>query len=255
MPSARRATLLGMTERRDRWREWIDGKIRKNVLDMHLQRDSYMKVTRILAANDRLPESYWWEFMVSTYITTQVMAVRRQADNSRRVASLARIMLEIKSRPEAISRDYWLGQWDLEDEATDPYGGLALVAENAWAEQYAGGVGDYVDPAIPEADYAKLRSAASKVNQFANRHIAHSQATIHQPDLQRPPDVEPASAEDETLSAKEVHEVIDVIGDLFKKYYNLLTASSYVFLEPVIQHDWLAPFRVPWMEPGYEPED
>jgi hypothetical protein len=155
----------------------------------------------------------------------------------------------------AISRDYWLGQWDLEDEATDPYGGLALVAENAWAEQYAGGVGDYVDPAIPEADYAKLRSAASKVNQFANRHIAHSPATIHQPDLQRPPDVEPASAEDETLSAKEVHEVIDVIGDLFKKYYNLLTASSYVFLEPVIQHDWLAPFRVPWMKPGYEPED
>ena len=44
---------------------------------------------------------------------------------------------------------------------------------------------------------------------------------------------------------------IDVIGDLFAKYYNLLTASSYAFLVPVIQHNWLAAFEVPWMPEGY----
>lgn len=49
--------------------------------------------------------------------------------------------------------------------------------------------------------------------------------------------------------------MIDVIGELFKRYYNLLTASSYVMLEPVIQHDWLAAFRVPWMGSGYTPDD
>jgi hypothetical protein len=38
--------------------------------------------------------------------------------------------------------------------------------------------------------------------------------------------------------------------DLFKKYYNLLTASSYVMLVPVIQNDWKAIFRQPWMRPG-----
>jgi hypothetical protein len=47
-----------------------------------------------------------------------------------------------------------------------------------------------------------------------------------------------------------VHDAIDVIGHLFKKYYNLFTATSYVFLEPVIQSDWKAVFRVPWMRPG-----
>ena len=65
---------------------------------MHLERDAYMKVTSILAANTTLPNSYWWEFMVDTYITTQAMAVRRQADQKRGVASLARIILETKTR-------------------------------------------------------------------------------------------------------------------------------------------------------------
>ena len=46
-----------------------------------------------------------------------------------------------------------------------------------------------------------------------------------------------------------------MIGELFKKYFNLLTASSYVFLVPVLQHDWLAAFRVPWMKPGTEPDE
>jgi hypothetical protein len=53
---------------------------------MHLQRDAYMKVSRSLSTNETLPESYWREFMFDTYITTQAMAVRRQADIDKRVA-------------------------------------------------------------------------------------------------------------------------------------------------------------------------
>jgi hypothetical protein len=39
-----------------------------------------------------------------------------------------------------------------------------------------------------------------------------------------------------------------VIGELFKKYSNLLTASTYPLgLEPAIQGDWKAIFREPWI--------
>jgi hypothetical protein len=100
-----------MSERRERWRAWIADPIRKNVLTMHLQRDAYKKVTGILAADTALPDSYGWEFMVGTYITTQTMAVRRQADVDKRVASLVRIMLELKTRPQLITREYWISQW------------------------------------------------------------------------------------------------------------------------------------------------
>lgn len=241
-----------MSEPRERWRAWIDGKIRLNILEMHLQRDSYATVSRILSANTSLPNSYWWEFMVDTYITTEAMAVRRQADNDKRVASLARIMLEAKTQPHLITREHWIGQW-----RDDPDDRLWIQHEalREWSAQYAGTTGHYLDPAIPAADYEQLRSATSKVNRFVSEHIAHSQAGIHQPDRQQPADVDAASP-GTMLTAHEVHEVIDVIGELFKKYYNLLTASSYAFLVPVIQHDWLAAFRVPWIPEGDdEPHD
>ena len=50
-----------------------------------------------------------------------------------------------------------------------------------------------------------------------------------------------------TLTLKDVHDAIDVIRDLFKRYYNLLTASSYGSLVPLIQHNWKAVFREPWL--------
>ena len=37
------------------------------------------------------------------------------------------------------------------------------------------------------------------------------------------------------------------MGDVFKKYANLLTAGSYVTLVPALQEDWLAIFRQPWI--------
>jgi hypothetical protein len=40
---------------------------------------------------------------------------------------------------------------------------------------------------------------------------------------------------------------IDVIGEMFKKYSNVLTAGSWLYLEPTIQEDWTAIFRVPWI--------
>jgi hypothetical protein len=51
----------------------------------------------------------------------------------------------------------------------------------------------------------------------------------------------------ETTTLNDVHDAIDVIGVLFSKYYALFTAASMVRLEPAIRHDWLVPFREPWI--------
>jgi hypothetical protein len=47
---------------------------------------------------------------------------------------------------------------------------------------------------------------------------------------------------------------IDRIGDLFRKYALLLTASSWMTLEPVPQYDWLAVFREAWIPSEKRPE-
>ena len=156
--TARHAARMA-DERTDRWRGWIDGPIRKNVLTMHLQRDAYMKVTRILSANKNLPDSYWWEFMVDTYITTQAIAVRRQTDLDGRVASLARLISQIRDKPDAITREYWIGQW--RDDPSDA-DWIQREAERGWATQYGGDEGDHLDPSIPVTDLEALRGGIAQ---------------------------------------------------------------------------------------------
>jgi hypothetical protein len=41
-----------------------------------------------------------------------------------------------------------------------------------------------------------------------------------------------------------------MIGEIFRKYALLFTAASYITLEPVIQENWLAVFREPWIREG-----
>jgi hypothetical protein len=51
----------------------------------------------------------------------------------------------------------------------------------------------------------------------------------------------------------EIDHAIDLIGEIFTRYASLLTASGWALLEPAIQHDWLAPFRQPWIRPKTPP--
>lgn len=100
MPTAAAATMRYMTDQRiAKWQGWIDGTIKNNVLTMHLQRDAWRKVSKMLQDNGQLPESYWWEFMRDTYATTQAVAVRRQADTHKDVASLGKLIEEVTEDP------------------------------------------------------------------------------------------------------------------------------------------------------------
>jgi hypothetical protein len=221
-----------MTDHRiEKWTRWIDGSIKNDVLTMHLHRDAWRTVAEILDAHGHLPPSYWWEFMRDTYATTQAVAVRRQADTHRDVASLGKLITELADDTDRITREFWIALWRDPDHRWSE-----RTAQRAWEEQFAGSVGEHLDPTIPRGDLDALRTAAASVKAYVDEHVAHAEAKS------LPPEV--------TLTLKQVHDAVDVIGDLFKRYYNLLTASSYLDLVPVIQDDWLAVFRVPWIAPS-----
>ena len=83
------------------------------------------------------------------------------------------------------------------------------------------------------------------MKKYVGKHIAHSEDPG--------PPKDPGSAPPTTLTVDEVDHAIDIIGEIFTRYASLLTASGWAFLEPVIQHDWLAPFREAWIRPRPEP--
>lgn len=224
---------------RAKWTHWIEGPIADDILSIRLRRATWKTVQGLTEENGALPESYWWEFLFTTYSMTQAVGIRRQVDTDRRVASLGRLIREIAASPQVVTRESWLGLWDPASQEM-----VAHVAEPAWATQFGGG--DSLDPEIPTAELKQLRKATKHVTTYVNEHVAHLKAPAPANHRQDPPEAPTRSPT--TLTLNEVHDVIDEVGRMFRKYHNLLTANTYTDLVPVIQDGWLAVFRVPWIQ-------
>ena len=214
-------------QRVEKWSRWIDGTIKNNVLTMHLHRYAWREVAAVLEGNPSLPESYWWEFMLDTYATTQAVAVRRQADPHPDAASLRNLVEEIGEDPGRLTLEFWLGLWN---DASDPI--ERQIAQRQWSEHFGGAVGAHLDPSIPSADPHLLADAATSIRGYVDRNVAHAQSS--------------AVPSEVTLKVADLHAAIDVIGEVFRRYYGLLTASTMYDLVPMIQDDWKAIFRMPW---------
>jgi hypothetical protein len=220
-------------QRVDKWTKWIDGTIKANVLTMHLHRDTWREVAKMLEERGDLPDSYWWEFMLDTYAITQAVAVRRQADTHKDAASLGKLIEEVRDDPTNITRDHWLSLW----KPDGPFD--SLYSARAWEQQWGGEVGDHLDPAIPAADFEALTEGAQTIKAYVDRHLAHSDTS--------------AVGSAVTLQVADLHAAIDVIGGQFQRYYNLFTAADMPILVPAIQHNWKAVFQIPWIKLGSAP--
>lgn len=135
---------------------------------------------------------------------------------------------EVGADAGRIRRDFFLAQ---QDTGEDQY--WARVAEDNWTEKYGGAVGSHLEPTIPAADLDTLRDAGANVRRYVDKHVAHGEASS------------PAVA----LTLNEVHDAVDTIGHLFKKYDFLVQGIGWADLEPAIHHNWQAAFTVPWMKP------
>jgi hypothetical protein len=233
----------------EKWRRWFEQGITNDIYTMHLERFAWKRMEEIVNGNSAVKgtESYLWEFLFNTYAKTQAIAVRRQADTDDQVASLGRLILEVGETPTLLTRDWWLSLWSEDGDGDDPY--WQRVAEDAWAEHYAGEVGDHLDPAIAAIDLVELREGSQTVKEYVDRNVAHLDARMISssdgPPTATPPDAPTRRGSNLTLN--EVHDAIDLIGRLFQKYGHLLTAASWAELTPVLQHDWEAVFRIPWI--------
>lgn len=226
-----------MEQRMAKWRRWIDGPIKASVITMHHHRQVWRGIGKVIEEHGDLPPSAWWEHYFDVYAETQAMAVRRQADLHPDVASLGKLLAEVTDDAQALTPDWWLGLWSL--DADDEY--ERAFARRQWDQEFGGGVGTHLDPAIPEGDLERLMTGSERVKRHVDKHIAHSEDPGVRP---RDPG---ETASDEVLRLDEIDDAIDMIGTIFNRYYSLMTAASMAFLEPAIQHDWLAPFREPWI--------
>ena len=210
----------------EKWLRWLEKEIQQEIFDMNLRRYVFRDVGEIIEANGSLPPSYWFEFSSDTYATTQAVAIRRQAEVDARVISLGQLIAEIGSDADRLTRKFWVGLWSNSDALR--FG----IPDHAFTKHFAPGGGDHLDPAVPEADLARLARDAESVKRYVDQHIAHN-------------DAKPRGG---LPTFEDVNASIDLIGELFIKYANLLTASTWTTVVPVMQDDWQAIFRERWIK-------
>jgi hypothetical protein len=221
-----------MTDQRiAKWTKWIEGDVTNEVIQVNHHRQIYERIGEIVREHGDLPESAFWEYLGSTYAVSQAVAIRRLVDTHRDTVSLRNLIAEIADDASRLTRDFWVGLWD----TTDPID--VMFAERQWSDHYGGEVGDHLDSAIPARDLERLTTSTDPVKEYVEKHVCHI-------DRRRP---EP------TLTFNDLHDASVVVGELFKKYASLLTAKGWALLAPVIQHDWEAVFREPWIREGDRP--
>jgi hypothetical protein len=85
-------------------------------------------------------------------------------------------------------------------------------SERQWGEYFGGKVRDHLDPAIPKADAADLKTAAEKVKRYVDENVAHTARAPKEPAV--------------SLQLADVHEAVKTVDRLFRRYYGLLKCGG-----------------------------
>jgi hypothetical protein len=173
-----------------------------------------------------LPPSAIFDALGIWYATTQSASVRRQLDRRRGVVSLYRLLSEIANHPEVMTRDRHLALWKDEADSREAQSNFDRFAGSRERDQ--------VDVRQVREDMARLRAIGRTVEHYVDEAVAHNAD----------------ETTDEAPTYADLNAAIDAIGEIVKKYASLLKAEILWVLEPVIQGDWKAPFRKPWIPPG-----
>lgn len=184
----------------------------------------YNEVGDLTRANKELPPSHFFTFVSETYAQTQAVGVRRQVETSTRVISLATLLTEMAGDAERLSRKFYVSMYDehLRDLADPDFDRLTGNAD-----------ADHIPASVIQGHLDAIRAATQPIADYVNRHLAHR-------------DRDPL---DTLPTFIELNSAIDTIGEAFNECSLMLNASSWATLEAVMQYDWLAVFRVPWIPP------
>src|SRR5579863_5377293 len=182
-----------------RWRDWIHGDIRDNVVGMYFRRQMWREVNEMLQASPvaQIPSAFW-DFYHENYAAAQAIAIRRQADKTRGTRSLLKLIQEIYGNPALLTREGYVALLD-EFQAKDDL--LVLRANQDW-DLWADPEGQIFDRRIAKADIDQLEADAERVKVYVDDHLAHHAER-------------PKGADLPTL--KDLHETIDAVGAIDRK--------------------------------------
>jgi hypothetical protein len=211
----------------DKWVDWFE-RINNDITYLHRDRQVWRELMEMLSNNQEIPESWWIrEWLTQISVKGLALGIRRQADTRNDVVSLVRLLREIQSNPNVISRDRFMAICNSSGE--DAY--LQFRLDKNYDEWSAGG--SEIDPGLVQKRLDTLHSAAEKVTIYVNKRLAH--------DDEGDPNV--------GFTFGELDVALDSIGNLLTDLYLLLKCAGLASPNPTIVNPWRRAFVVPWESP------
>lgn len=213
-----------------RWQERFE-RVKLELHHLFSMRRKFCDIQGMFQENERLNSigSQAWEWLLLIWGRDAVVAVRRELDDDSNTISLGRILDEMAARPQVMTRRRYMAHM----KGVEP--DLASLNDRYFTSLVVMRPGsdpmdDHLDPDRIRADRKGLNAAAKPVLEYANRMVAHRT---------------PVDKLDMTV--QDIHDSLDAMEPVVKKYYVLLSGSALSNVEPVdVGDDWKEAFTFPW---------
>lgn len=220
-----------MDEKFKKWDKWLD-TIYQEVWKLVANQDSFSKVWSIVDQNPKIqkPNSFY-EFLDDTYAAYSISAIRRQIKPQKDSISFVGLLEEIIETPAVLSKKRFAALYqDFEKNfGTET---MQEVVNNAY-QRFAAAGAAHVDPKIVQQDLNQLKAQGDKIEEYADRRIAHRDKRVSK-----------------IPTFGEVDACIDSLKKLTIKYRLLFRAEdlSHCFVPTQLGTDyWEEIFSQPWI--------
>jgi len=210
------------------WAKWQKDfeRIYEETVSVFSGRKLFKEVLTMFQENPHLKSAeagLVWDWLRGMYGRDMGMAIGREMDRDARAVNLVQLMLQMERRPRVATRNRFFGA----NASHDP--GIRRLADDWFTKQV--GPGSHADPRLLKKDRVWLERRCRAVMKYRNRMVAHR------------------SVEDLELTIAKIHESMDAIETILKKYHVIFKGSGLLRAEPIMPLRWWKPFEIAWRPP------
>lgn len=233
MQKIRRRKALSYDAQWTKWQNDLE-RIYTESLYVFENRHVFGEIMKMFQDNKQLNKEggFVWDWLRGIYGRDMVLAIGREVDRHTEVVNLIQLMYQMTKRPRVVSRKRFFKMLDLKHTPGTPelHDHLRELNER-WFTQNIG-AGDFLDPAVIKKDRNWLEKRCKAVMKYRHKVVAHR------------------STMELSLTIKQIHDALDAVETMLKKYYVLLKGGALMSATPTIQFYWQKVFTIPWIQPS-----
>jgi hypothetical protein len=155
---------MPMDPKLKKWLKWLK-IIHDDIQDIVIAKREFCEVHELIKNNPKLHQpSSFYHYLGRTFVSHVTIGLRRQVKCDAQSISFARLMSEMIASPATLSRKYYVGLYK---------GSTVEMLADRDFEKFADVSAPHIKASLVSDDLAKLRKAAERCEDYADKRIAH----------------------------------------------------------------------------------